>query len=639
MLTLQRIEPQLAPPRPSFAEAGIERHGVVANMAPLGTRPSARVLKASTKSEFMDSARGATTRRSGASSASTPSEAITTPEPAVNIVRRRSLSAKAENAESTPQTPQQQTPQVPPASARKSVPRPSTAAQHQGQGVFALQQSPLPTNAPRPFIPSFLPPPTQFGPNGEYKIDLDITDRVVESAVQEALDNRRWPTAYALRTLYDDHRMNPRMVRLIDTIYNGRADEQQRKEFQGVMRHKKKEGKKDRTGEYYFNGDGSDPPPRPTQFQPVNYQTPFSTPPARSATGARSLSEAQGRRPSVNLSSVSASTSPQKDAEHLSKRHKSNNFQPAQTLEVNGNASAGGKVKAEQPPAPQENGISDSVGRARSGSSASSSALSSIDEQILSTDYGTSAVSQAAAGAPGSGAASAHTQSRSANAETHPGVRNPPQPISVPHKPGPKTYTFSTVSTSPSSASAALPSPTNNIINTRQSSSHRRQPSASKGDAMAPAVLLPSSATGQQLPKGKKESNKVTSRPSEDSEQTERTLRMKRKARENTNKIASVPESFERNQVLPPEVESVSDGGDVVALPPRRTNIRLLNKKTRQSQAANYDSDTLSSPTLLSFQPDLAPGSVSVSRAGTPSALSRPSRKAKTGTGLRVKTS
>jgi hypothetical protein len=109
--------------------------------------------------------------------------------------------------------------------------------------------------------------------------------------------------------------------------------------------------------------------------------------------------------------------------------------------------------------------------------------------------------------------------------------------------------------------------------------------------------------------------------------------------RQNAEKnIGNVAVSYERHHIpLLHEPEPLSDGGDSVA-PGRPPKLRLNYKKTRQSQANHYDSDK-SSPTLLPFQHEGPPGSISGSRAGTPSALNRPTRKSKTGTGLRVKTS
>jgi hypothetical protein len=664
------VEPALAPLRPSFAEAGIERHGVVQNMAPLGTRPSAKILKATAKPESTEtSGRGYNVRRSGASSVSTPSETIMTPEPSTHIPRRRSLSTKPEPVQQRPQTPQAQMPEVqetpqltqilqPESSAKKSLPRPNQARQiYGGQGIISFA-SPTQANNPHQYRPPSAPKPTQFGPNGEYTPNKDLTDKVVTAAVDEAYEQRRFPTAYALRTVYDDFNGNARMVRLIDSIFNNRATEDQIKEFKGVMKFKKKEGKKDNLARYYFvPEDEATPPPKQRQFSAVHAQgPPFSTPSRVSATGSRSLTDTQARRSSVNLSSTLESPHKEMDS-HISKKHKSNNFQASSELEMNGTASAniGGSAKASQPSASRANGTP-KKGRPRSDSNSSSSSLSSIDEQILNNDYAdagnTSPVSQLGDGALGPDGADAHTQGQSrlapnANtssqaAEINPSLRNSTQPIIAERRIGPKTYTFSTIITS-SPSSASLPS-TNNSTGTRQQNSHLRQPSTSSNDAMAPAALLPdSSSSSSTVKSGKVKKDLAKNRVFDENDPR---MKWKRKAREITNNNTSTTQSFERHRIpLLPEFESISDGGDSVAAPSKRTNIRLINNKktTRQSQAqaqaVNYDSDTLSSPTLLSFQPDLAPGSLSVSRAGTPSQFNRPTRKAKPGTGLRVKTS
>ena len=283
-------EPPLPPPRPSFMDAGIERHGVVQNMAPLGALPTPKVIKLATKPEEVLFGRTANSKRSVPSAVSTPSESVMTPEPPTNPLRQRSASIKTlDEAESAPQTPQA------PLSARKSVSRQSVPPpQHNGQGVFQLQPSPISitNNIPRPTPPTPQPaPPVQLpgtpgptlGADGLPLINLDKTDRVVEEAVQEAVDLQRWPTAYALRTLYDDHRSNPRIVRLIEAVYYGRASEANYVEFKSIMRHKKREGKKDRTGEYYFNGDGSDPAPNAKEITPAPV-IPATAPPQELST-------------------------------------------------------------------------------------------------------------------------------------------------------------------------------------------------------------------------------------------------------------------------------------------------------------------------------------------------------------------
>jgi hypothetical protein len=662
------VEPPLPAPRPSFAEAGIERHGVVQNMAPLGTRPSVKVMKAAARPEVMDGmGRTPQLKKPAASSVSTPSEPVMTPEPPTIPARRNSESAaKIEEVPSTPQTPHTPQDQTSP---QKSLPRSSTVPpQHMGQGVFALQQSPIPlvTNMARPVpppAPIVVPSQPALGPDGLPIINFDLTDKVVEAAVQEAVDFGRWPTAYALRTLYDDHRTNPRIVRLIEAIYNNRATEENKIEFRSIMKHKKKEGKKDRTGEYYFNGDGSDPAPR-TIFSAIN----AINPPAPTYQSPYDPRPGSGHMASSSFTQSSASVSPQKENDqHVSKKHRGNSFQ-ATDAEVNGNASANGGVTGRSPLQANGSAKKSTPRKHRSGSVTSTSSLSSVDEQILDDgDFAVPPPSLIAkigglerlglnlGGAPPrfvSPYASANNFSAAASsAETH--ARNQRQPITAPPKPGPKTYTFSTV-TAPISTSPAVALSSSAKNNT--AANHRSPPTNSKS-SMAPAALLSSSnssstsiykvaSTSSKAKKNKALANEIAAanlegRPLDENDSNSR---LRRKARAKTNSLAGkIGESFERYQVKiadSQEVESISDGGDSVAVPAskRPPKVRLLNnRETRQRY--NYDSEDLSSPTLLSFQPDIAPGSLSVSRAGTPNNFNRPTRKPKTGSGLRVKSS
>ena len=125
------------------------------------------------------------------------------------------------------------------------------------------------------------------------------------------------------------------------------------------MRRKKKEGKKGRTAEYYFNGE--DPaPPRPTGLfgslnpmqGPVSiyqsvYQTPYTSfPPSQPSTVTDS---SQPRASSIASVAIGVSASPQPDHEHVSKKQRSNSFQPANGLLLNGNASLNGATKSQSP--------------------------------------------------------------------------------------------------------------------------------------------------------------------------------------------------------------------------------------------------------------------------------------------------
>lgn len=730
-------EPPLPPPRPSFMDAGIERHGVVQNMAPLGALPTPKVIKLATKPEEVLFGRTANSKRSVPSAVSTPSESVMTPEPPTNPPRQRSASIKTiDEVESAPQTPQA------PLSARKSASRQSVPPpQHNGQGVFQLQPSPISitNNIPRPTPPTPQPaPPVQLqgtpgptlGADGLPLTNLDKTDRVVEEAVQEAVDLQRWPTAYALRTLYDDHRSNPRIVRLIEAVYYGRASEANYVEFKSIMRHKKREGKKDRTGEYYFNGDGSDPAPNTKEITPAPvipaipieviqppprpYQTPYRD------MGPKSISLA-GRSSSVSALPATASPKEGEENEHISKKHRSNSFQPVST-EVNGTPTANGMGTGS--PA-RANGASNSAKSTphksrRARSQSTSSSLSSVDPETFegenpmmagadnssrivslspaanaNANANVNANAHAHAHAPNlvltrlgghplaglglslGGAAKPHVSpytshnnfvAAASSAETL--ARNQHQPISAPvpprEKTGPKLGFFKPTPSTPASApvtdtttkSSALKSPT-----TSTSTSLANNPpasttaAASTSTSMAPAALAASSSNSSassfhHFPSSFK-AKSLAKFKGDPYDPNDKTSRLRRRARETTNAInGDIRDSFERHQVQVAssqrEQETDSEGADAdsVAVPKvskRPAKVRLLNNKTKTRESTRqrdkYDSDNLSSPTLLSFQADVAPGSLSVSRAGTPNNFGRPTRKARTGTGLRVKTS
>jgi len=764
------MEPSLPAQTPSFADAGIERQGVVANMAALGTLPSAKLLKAASRPD-KDNGRGTIGRESGPSSASTPRESMATPEPFseshYDPTRRLSFSmsrqpsvARTEEPDfnshpvsaaatpgplvttntttptdtifspsatsvvapvapmgpfpikvatqspappvpSAPQTPLLQTSPILFAQLGGFQPRTSfgpdyravvpghiqtNADQKPGQHVFAALQGGTATTVNRTYVaPVVIPPPPQFGPNGEYYPDMAKTEKVVELAVNFALDENRLPTAYAIRTTFDQQKTNKRMMRLFDAIYNAANDDDQMREFILVMKHKKKEGKKNNTAYDYFFGDGSDITPRHARYAPqngpsFNKASSVRTP---SVTGASPMSIDQARRSSINVPPA-AGTSPEADC-HIHKKLRGNDFEPS-ALVMDGEATADDSVKPHEISS-EANGKANVTGgersrsqsQSRSRSNSTSSSLSSVDDTILQSGQLSQHASpekhksrsrrarsghDAAALTHNQGdsrfAHAAQANTNNANAsdsvgaepKTHPSLSNQNQPISAGLEPGPKTFTFSTtVTTSP--APAVSSSSTNPAKPTKQSKGPQRQQSASASNAAMPSATTLHSTLpiktgpltkGALLKKQKADSNKPPGRLPYD--ENDKIQRMKRDVRERGRDNLGPPvESYERDPLpLLPEFDSFSDGGDSVpALAPSKgpTKLRFTSsKRTRQSQAINDDhSDAPSSPTLLPFQNDLAPGSVSVSRAGTPSFSARPTRKPKTGTGLRVKTS
>ncbi|KAM0559593.1 hypothetical protein ACHAPJ_004117 [Fusarium lateritium] len=93
--------------------------------------------------------------------------------------------------------------------------------------------------------------------------DKEFTDKVIEAAVDEALKHYRYPTAWALRTLYDEKSGDPSFVAMIEDVFNQRADEATLQKFSKQMEKKKRDGKKDNQGCYYFI-----PPTTNSRFTP-----------------------------------------------------------------------------------------------------------------------------------------------------------------------------------------------------------------------------------------------------------------------------------------------------------------------------------------------------------------------------------
>ncbi|KAF4984024.1 hypothetical protein FZEAL_682 [Fusarium zealandicum] len=93
--------------------------------------------------------------------------------------------------------------------------------------------------------------------------DKEFIDKVVEAAVDEALKHYRYPTAWALRTLYDEKSGDPRFVAMIEDVFNQTADEATLRTFSEQMEKKKREGKKGNQGCYYFV-----PPTTNSRFTP-----------------------------------------------------------------------------------------------------------------------------------------------------------------------------------------------------------------------------------------------------------------------------------------------------------------------------------------------------------------------------------
>ncbi|KAK3504612.1 hypothetical protein B0T13DRAFT_485568 [Neurospora crassa] len=222
----------LEPPvqnKPSFADAGLVRHGVVEGMAPLGTMPKAGFFKKATPAPPPppESKPFKTTRivikRPVAPPAPAPAPAATTPAPEEDETEDEEESGNGSIMTGADETGSERMTPAPifSASTRRPLPVSQTLATSHGLLVD---------------------PRTQ------------LMDAVIEKAVEEAVAHHRYPTAYALKTLYEEDRHNSRFRVIAEKVFTQTADAGMLEEFARMLHQKKKEAKRKNMGLNYFEG-------------------------------------------------------------------------------------------------------------------------------------------------------------------------------------------------------------------------------------------------------------------------------------------------------------------------------------------------------------------------------------------------
>ncbi|KAM5351521.1 hypothetical protein ACJ41O_004244 [Fusarium nematophilum] len=292
----------------SFEDDGLMRYGVVENMAPLGSLPKPK----KTGPETTSGVRRIILRPSGASAAKSATQPVPD-DPAADVDVDGDAPAGGDGAAATSKMraaasspPPTTQPPTPP--RRKSIILkdaaaaaddeddedydPSRASKRRQSGRASLgRRTRRSSGGRRSSITVTKPAATEAKESNELKQsqepketkgakdlkeakerpasertepqDKEFADRVVEAAVDEALKHYRYPTAWALRTLYDEKSGDPRFVAMIEDVFNQTADEATLRKFSKQMEQKKREGKKDNQGCYYFI-----PPTTNSRFTP-----------------------------------------------------------------------------------------------------------------------------------------------------------------------------------------------------------------------------------------------------------------------------------------------------------------------------------------------------------------------------------
>ncbi|CAK7204927.1 hypothetical protein SEUCBS139899_007689 [Sporothrix eucalyptigena] len=103
------------------------------------------------------------------------------------------------------------------------------------------------------------------------EVNREVTDRVVDIAVDEALRHYRYPTAWALRTLYDEQAGDQTFLTMVEDVFQQTADRDTLNTFVRMVHEKKKEGKKENKGCNYFNQQNADSDFAPQKPIPAPY--------------------------------------------------------------------------------------------------------------------------------------------------------------------------------------------------------------------------------------------------------------------------------------------------------------------------------------------------------------------------------
>ncbi|KAL1835937.1 hypothetical protein VTJ49DRAFT_5855 [Mycothermus thermophilus] len=96
----------------------------------------------------------------------------------------------------------------------------------------------------------------------------EVVGKVVEAAVGEALSHYRYPTAWALRTLYDENSHNTHFLTLTQRVFTQTANADEFEDFARQVQAKKREGKKDNKALRHIVPDAAEEPPHPPKRAP-----------------------------------------------------------------------------------------------------------------------------------------------------------------------------------------------------------------------------------------------------------------------------------------------------------------------------------------------------------------------------------
>ncbi|KAI0202173.1 hypothetical protein F4808DRAFT_81331 [Astrocystis sublimbata] len=486
--------------------------------------------------------------------------------------------------------------------------------------------------------------------------DKEQAEKIVEIAVDEALRNFHYPTAYALRLLYDEHSEESPFVAMIEDIYYQRATPKTIRKFRRLISEKKKEGKRENKGWHYFVPPSTGSQSTPRRSVPAPYDNlikmEFASLLEDAAEDAKAKSKfqakaqvdvdvdghvskkrktegAEQRKPPVDRADAPVDAHKDKDAH-------ADADAPAGVAPATDGAVLHGQRNGDHhhPSLRHHSGIAKTKSprkqKTRMASISSTSSLSSVPDDAIEDYDDFISIVDGDLGA--------------SRLESEPAEGNPAQipagslrPISVEQaKPASKKQIV------PPNPVSAQTTPTTHYPDERHSSMPAAVITSTTTTAATP---LPNGSSGAcsklAVPK-----LKFQSRFGELDESVDRLIQQKlaRKSETAVNTKSASGESFVRAPLV--GLDELPDEPDALPQPPApppergrlsRTPAPALTGRAARAAKRNHDElDDASSPTVSSFRADLEFSSARNSRAATP-VNARSSKKPRGG--LRVKTS
>lgn len=259
----------LEPPvqvKASYQDAGLVRQGVFENMAPLGTLPKVGLFKktappppAATTPAPRAPVRIVIKQRKPA----VPSTPVPAPPPAPE--EDETEADETEDEDDDGKTEDQDEEDIFPASKEQHKARATAASQRSRRSGTSLEtdyQGWTPSTSgqngrTRRSISRASTGPLHQLPTGANEVSRPFDQRefvgkVVEAAIEDALTHFRYPTAWALRTLYSEKSSQQEFLDMIEKVFRQTANADELEYFARCIHAKKKEGQKDNKAFFSF---------------------------------------------------------------------------------------------------------------------------------------------------------------------------------------------------------------------------------------------------------------------------------------------------------------------------------------------------------------------------------------------------